>query len=111
MSYKWKPSASQRREFAERMQDPREQAAYEQRKKNKADKRRSGSKFDYHSAGGNYVPTREQYNFCSRNIHLFGSQEQLNAANMVMFGYLCNDAVDHDNIHIVNEIRRANPNL
>ena len=30
--YKWKPNASQRREFAEKMQDPKEKAAYEQRK-------------------------------------------------------------------------------
>ena len=30
--YKWKPNASQRREFAEKMQDPEEKAAYEQRK-------------------------------------------------------------------------------
>jgi len=29
MAYKWKPSASQRRAFAERMKDPAEQAAYE----------------------------------------------------------------------------------
>ena len=36
MGYKWKPNASQRREFAERMKDPEEQEAYDTRKREKA---------------------------------------------------------------------------
>ena len=106
MSYKWKPSASQRRAFAERMKDPAEQAAYEERKAEKAQKRRATSKFDYGTAGGNYVPTREQHDFCFNNIHMFVTSEEVDAANMVMSGFVCNERVHHDYIHIVNEKRR-----
>ena len=35
MGYKWKPNASQRREFAERMRDPEEKSAYETKKAEK----------------------------------------------------------------------------
>lgn len=37
MAYKWKPSA---RAFAEKMKDPQEKAAYEQRKADRVEKRR-----------------------------------------------------------------------
>ncbi len=106
MGYKWKPSKSQRREFAIRMQDPQEKAAYEARKEEKAQKRRAGSSFDYNKAGGFYVPTREQHDFCFDNMHLFNSPEEIDAANFVMSGYICNEKVHHDYIHIVNEKRR-----
>ena len=107
MSYKWKPSASQRRAFAERMKDPAEQAAYEARKIEKANKRRAGSRFDYETAGGWYVPTRSQHDFCFDNMHLFVNPEEVDAANMVMSGFVCNEKVHHDFIHIVNEKMRS----
>lgn len=103
---KWKPSASQRRAFAERMKDPEEKKLYEQRKIAHSEKRRSKSKFDYNSAGGNYVPTKEQRDFCMNNMHLFSVGEQ-EAANMVIFGYDNQEKVDHDMIHVVNEKRRS----
>lgn len=106
MGYKWKPSKSQRREFAIKMQDPDEKAAYEAKKEEKAQKRRATSSFDYNKAGGNYVPTEEQFNFCLSNMHLFITPEEINAANWVMSGYTCNEKVHHDYIHIVNEKRR-----
>lgn len=46
MSYKWRPSKSQARAFAERMKDPAEAAAYNDRKATKAAKRRAGSSFN-----------------------------------------------------------------
>lgn len=107
MANKWRPSASQRREFAERMKDPSEAAAYEARKQEKLQKKRAGSKFDYNSAGGNYVPTREQHDFCFNNMHLFEGLEEENAANEVMRGFSCNEKIHHDFIHVVNEKRRA----
>ena len=91
MGYKWKPSKSQRRAFAERMSDPAEAAAYEQRKEEKAEKRRQGSQFDYQSAGENYVPTRAQHDFCFDNYHLFETSQEKDAANFVMSGYSCNE--------------------
>lgn len=106
MAYKWKPSASQRRAFAERMKDPDEQAAYEARKQERVDKRRAGSRFDYESAGGRYIPTREQYMFCFDNMHLAITDEQKDAFNIVISGYSCQEKVHHDYIHIVNELRR-----
>ena len=106
MSYKWRPSKSARREFAQRMQDPAEKAAYEGRQAEKAAKRRAGSKFDYSSAGGYYVPTREQYVFCAENMNLFETAQEQDALNFVMSAYTLNEKVHHDFIHIVNEKRR-----
>lgn len=51
MGYKWKPSASQRRAFAEKMSSPEERAGYYENKEAKAQKRRASSQFDYNSAG------------------------------------------------------------
>jgi len=106
MAYKWKPNASQRKAFAAKMQDPDEAQAYEQRKINKADRRRAGSKFDYKSAGGSYIPTLDQYNFCSNGFGIGLTPEQYIAFNDVMYGYVCQEKVHHDQIHIVNELRR-----
>jgi len=105
--YKWKPSASQRREFAQRMQNPEEKAAYEKAKEDKAAKKRAGSKFDYYSAGGNYVPTQSQYHFVMTHMELFNTSEEINAANQIMYGYINNEKIHHDYIHIVNEKIRS----
>jgi len=107
--WKWRPSTTQRRAFAIRMQDPVEKAEYEARKIAKADKRRAGSKFDYESAGGYYVPTEEQYKdaFYMMLHDKELTQEQQQACNMVMSGFTMQDKVHHDNIHIVNELRRS----
>lgn len=106
-AYKWKPSATQRRAFAQRMQDPSEQAAYEKRKQDKADKRRAGSKFDYGTAGGYYVPTKAQYDFATNNMHLAKTIEEKSAFNDVIYGYGANEKVHHDSIHVVNEKMRS----
>lgn len=106
MSYKWKPSASQRRAFAEKMQDPIEKEAYEERKRNRDKKRQSTSQFDYNKAGGNYIPTKEQYDFCYNKMELFITNDEKNAANMIMYGFTCNEKIHHDFIHIINEKRR-----
>ena len=111
MGYKWKPSASQRREFAAKMADPIEKEAYEQRKIDRENNRRSKSRFNYHSAGGCYIPTESQYNFCMANMHLFDTSEKSSAANEVIFGYTCNEKVNHDSIHVVNEVIRNQSNI
>jgi hypothetical protein len=93
------------------MQDPDEKAAYEERKAARAEKRRATSQFDYESAGGMYVPTREQMNFCVLHMELFTIPKERDAADIVITGYVCNDKVHHDFIHIVNEkIRKYNIN-
>lgn len=107
MSYKWKPSKSQRRAFAEKMSDPAEQAAYYQIKEDKATRRRAGSSFDYGSAGGEYVPTEAQYKF-TMSFEGDCTREQREAFNMVQYGYNCKEKVHHDFIHIVNELIRHN---
>ena len=109
MAYKWRPSASQRRAFAERMKDPDEQAAYNERKQAKADKRRAGSQYDYSSAGGNYIPTQSQYDaamIALQSMEL--TSEQQDACNQTTYGYTCQENIHHDYIHIVNELRRSN---
>ena len=107
MAYKWKPSASQRRAFAEKMQDPAKAAAYAARKSAKANKRRAGSAFNYEKAGGKYIPTQAQHNEAFRALtedNLSPAQEE--ACNLVMSAFALNENVHHDHIHIVNEIMR-----
>jgi hypothetical protein len=109
MGYRWKPSKSQRRAFAERMKDPAEQQAYEARKTDKATKRRAGSKFDYASAGGEYLPTKQQHDFALTYMQSGNTltSEQEDALNQVMYGYSCQEKVHHDSIHVCNELMRA----
>ena len=109
--YKWKPNATQRKAFAERMKDPEEQAAYNARILAREDKNRSGSKFDYETAGGKYIPTRVQYDFALFNHDLFKTFDEQVAANQVISGYTNNEKVHHDDIHIVNEMMRSHPGL
>jgi len=107
MAYKWKPSASQRRAFAQRMRDPNEKASYEAAKQTKAEKRRSTSRFDYDKAGGYYTPTKQQHDDAFRYVSGKDlTTEQVNACEMVMSGYSLQEKVHHDYIHVVNELRR-----
>ena len=108
MSYKWHPSKSQKRKFAQNMKNPQFANDYYQRKEQKAEKRRSQSKFDYNSAGGNFVPTKEQadqaFNFLtSKEL----TPDQYNGCNAVFSAYGLNEKVSHDSIHIVNELIRT----
>lgn len=105
MSYKWKPSKAQRKEFAQRMKNPEEQAEYLARKSEKSRKRRSESKFGYESAGGSFIPTQAQYQFVMNYTGIFTDTEQ-NAANQIIFGFTCNEVIRHDDIHIINELIR-----
>lgn len=106
MAYRWKPSKTQRKEFAQRMgSDPQYAADYHARKNAKKEKNRSGSKFDYDSAGGYYVPTQTQHDFCLRFIGEL-TTEQRDAFNQVAYGFNCQEKVHHDLIHIVNELMR-----
>jgi hypothetical protein len=105
---RWKPSKAQAKAFATNMKDPAYSAAYYERKDAKAIKRRSSSKFDYNIAGGDYIATKEQHDFCFNNILLFTTPEQYEAANMVMTSYVLQEKTSHDYIHIVNEIIRKN---
>jgi hypothetical protein len=108
MVYKWKPSKSARREFAQKMSTDVDFAnSYNQRKLEKSEKRRAQSNFDYESAGGNYVPTQFQHDFCLNNYHLFETPQERDAANIVMSSYSCNEKTHHDNIHVVNEKIRS----
>jgi hypothetical protein len=98
MLYKWKPNASQRKEFAEKMKDPEEKAAYEKRK---AEKRLYDNWKDK-----DFVPTKEQYDFCMSHSRLFTTNEQQDALNMVISTYALNEKTNHCYIHIINELRR-----
>lgn len=106
---KWKPSQSQRRAFAERMRDPEEKAKYEARKLARAEKKRAGSRFGYETAGGKYVPTELQHNRAVLIVSNQSASSELKAsANAVISGYLFDEKVHHDHIHIVNEWMRKN---
>jgi hypothetical protein len=105
MSYnkRWRPNASQRREFALRMQDPEEKAAYEARKEAKKQKF-----YDSINEKGikSYVPTRAQHDFCVFNRPSNLTSEQEDACNFVCGAFALNEPVDHYYIHIVNELIR-----
>lgn len=102
MGYRWKPNASQRREFAERIKDPAEQAAYAERKRHN------------HSYAGfkdkSFIPTQQQYDYA---MYLIGlglesiSYKVADAANMVTSAWVCQDKVHHDYIHIINSVQRG----
>ena len=105
---KWKPSKTRRRAFALEMQDPIKATAYKARKEARATKRRQSSKFDYNSAGGTYIPTKVQFDYCLANISASMPIDTQIAFNEVMFGYSNSEKVHHDYIHIVNEHIRSN---
>jgi len=85
MRYKWKPSKAQKREFAERMAtDPTYREAYYRRKEQRAEKRRSTSKFDYPTAGGEYIPTESQNKAAFELLNCNPTPEQEEACRMVL---------------------------
>jgi hypothetical protein len=99
MRYRWKPNSSQRAAFAERMKDPEEKAAYEERKHRKAN-------YDYWK-DKDFVPTQMQYEFCTQHRYLFITSEEQDACNQVEYGFGCNEKIPHSYIHVVNEIIRS----
>jgi len=108
MRHKWKPTQAQRREFAERMAtDTAYSDSYYQRKKKVAEKKRSASKFDYQTAGGEYIPTESQFKAAFDLLNLNPTAEQKEACNMVLYGYSCEEKVHHDFIHLINEYIRS----
>ena len=107
MRYKWKPTKAQKREFAERMAtDTAYNEAYHQRKEQRAKTRRSTSKFDYQTAGGEYIPTESQNKAAFELLNLNPTPEQEEACNMVLYGYSCKEKVHHDFIHLINNYMR-----
>jgi hypothetical protein len=109
MRYKWKPNKAQRIEFAERMAtDTAYSEAYNESKEQRAEKKRSTSKFDYQTAGGEYIPTESQNKAAFELLNLNPTAEQKEACNMVLYGYSCKEKVHHDFIHLINEYIRNN---
>jgi len=70
MGYKWKPNASQRAAFRERMQDPEEKQAYEERKRLKNSYEGFKNK--------EFIPTLNQYNVANEMLGKDISNEQKN---------------------------------
>lgn len=105
---KWTPSKAQKRAFAEKMaNDPEFKAAYEARKRAREEKRRASSIFEYSTAGGEFIPTRVQYEEALELLNEATTEEQKAAANIVISGYAFKEKVHHDFIHIVNEYSRT----
>ena len=106
MAYHWKPSKQQKKEFKRNMQDEDFANAYYERKEARKEKKRSKSNFDYDSAGGEYVPTELQNDFAMSCDRIDLSDEQEFALEQVLYGYSCKEKINHDYIHIVNEMIR-----
>lgn len=102
--YKWKPSKTQRKEFATNMQNPEFASEHTARKQARCDKRRSTSAFDYATAGGYYIPAKIAYDFCIANYANSLTLQNQIAFNAVIHGFINNEKVHHDSIHIVNEL-------
>lgn len=104
-NYKWKPSASQRREFAEKMNsDPEYAREYLNRKHAKTTYSDDPRSFKHRE----FVPTQMQYNEAARFLGTKElTEEQKTACNQVMYGYSCQEKVHHDHIHIVNSMTRG----
>lgn len=102
--YRFKPNATQRREFAERMKDPEEQAAYLERKHAKNSYNINDSRSFAHKS---FVPTKIQYDIAINMIEQELTKEQFNAAQQVSSAYICQDKVHHDYIHIINHFNNA----
>lgn len=109
MSYKWKPNKEQKKQFALNMQDATFANKYYSKKEAKREKNRSLSVFDYPTAGGKYIPTESQHDTAMKLIKLNGIPVNLiAAANQVIHGYICQEKINHDYIHIINEYQRSN---
>jgi len=50
------------------------------------------------------LPTQEQHDFCLSNYDSFRDSVVLNAANIVMIGYMCQEKVHHNFIRVVNAL-------
>jgi|GEM_PF-6456590 len=105
MAYRWKPNASQRRAFSEKMQDPQEKEACENRKASK----RGFENFDKED----FVPSKDQRDYAVKNIHKFDLKNQTEeskinyeAFDQVMQAYDFGHKVPHKLIHIVQTFRR-----
>lgn len=108
MAYKWKPSQTARREFAQKMQtDSNFAAEYYLRKAKKVENKRASSNFDYETAGGYYIATKAQHDFATFDRTGVESPEQMEACNQVAYSFTCQEKIHHDYIHIVNELIRA----
>jgi hypothetical protein len=100
MSYKWKPNASQRAAFCEKMKNEDEKLAYLKRKESK--------KLYANWKDKDFVPTKFQYEYAlklksNENI----SETVNNACNQIMYGFSCNEKINHFFIHIINSIERG----
>lgn len=102
MGYRWKPSANQRKEFAEKMQDPIQKQIYEENKRAKNTYSDNSRSFKHKS----FIPTSSQYENALKFTTIELNGEQSNACNQVIYGYTCQEKIHHDYIHIINEMTR-----
>lgn len=100
---RWQPNASQRREFAERMKDEDEKAAYEARKRAKNTYSDNPLSFKHKD----FVPTEFQYQQAQKFLNEQLTPTQKYACNRVCDGFVCQDKVSHDYIHIINSLQRG----
>ncbi|MHC1707489.1 MAG: hypothetical protein AB9842_08205 [Bacteroidales bacterium] len=107
----WKPSKTDRKEFAEKMQDAEFAKAYNERKEKRANNRRKTSSFDYFTAGGFYTPTKAQHDAAFKMASETTDATLKVICSEVMSGYSSNVKVHHDHIHIINEYIRNNQTL
>jgi hypothetical protein len=105
MGYRWKPNATQRKAFAEKMKDPDEKKIYEDRKWVKTHYSNDPRSFKHKS----FIPTQFQYDNAMNFLRekLLTSQQE-DACNQVISGFICQNKIHHDYIHIVNELTRNN---
>lgn len=104
-NYRWSPSKSQRREFAQKMQNDSDFAnAYNERKA--AKKEKFYESLESKDSGSRFVPSKAQHDYAVFDRSQNTTDEHDEACNMVASAFACNEKCDHRFIHIVNELRR-----
>ena len=104
MSYRWKPNATQRKAFAQKMLDPVEQQAYTDRKEKRDRRSREYRQLAQERHGETFIPTIRQYHFCFDSPDLFNTAEEQEAMCEVLYGYTCKEEIAQCHLDIVNEM-------
>ena len=53
-----------------------------------------------------YFPSKSQHDYCLNNFDLFVNPELMNAANIIISGFISNEQVHQDYLNIVNQAIR-----
>ncbi len=56
--------------------------------------------------GNDFIPTKEQYDFCMEHSDLFTAKFQQEAMNLVIFGYSNSEKIPYDDIQVIKDLMK-----